>query len=644
MSAHGKRGGFAAAVLALAVLLSMSRGLAASGVGQVNVHLGQEPGTVYLTYSAPTDSAGGVTVTGETGTAAYTALPGWSEDAGKYLYTAALEGLAPDTDYTYEIGGSFTGSFHTAAEEGPFTFAFLTDTQVSAAADARSTGALFTQLNGLEDLAFAYIAGDLTDSIRRESQWELLFQSGGGNAGAGQAFFGSHLIAVAQGNHDNKAFAGHVTAPSAGADAGPVVYSFDYSNVKFIVLNLSNADTREAQADFLRREAAKAKAAGQWVVVGFHQSLYPCGTHIVDSILVSARKFWAPVLAESGVDVVLQGHDHVYARGFVTAAGQNASLSVVRNGYHTGSGAPLYLTGGTSGAAKWYGARSYRPSAGDPLAPAYGFLDVASTLPGKNPWGTDTSQTREQTYTLIHVEGDVMTFSVCMFRYDGANDRMVTEPYLYDSLILRRGDAAQADLAALEALETGDAPAAGFADVAEDAWYARAVDALTELGAWEAAETFGPDGSLTRAELAETLWRLSGQPETEAGDPFPDVGADAPWARAAAWAAESGVVAGLSDGSFAPERTVTRAQLAVMLWRWARVSGLETAAGTGTGTYADWRQVGAWCAPAMSWAVDAGILRGRSGNQLDPNDPVSRAEGAVMLHRLTVLMDTAGTC
>lgn len=641
----GKRGTALALALLLA-LLFVPECLALSGIQQVNAHLGQEPGTVYLTYAAPESSATAVTVTGQAGTTEYTARAVWSEDAGKYLYTAVLEDLSPGTAYTYEIDGDFTGSFRTAAEEGAFTFAFLTDTQVAAAADARSTGALFARLNGLEDLAFAYVAGDLTDSIRRESQWELLFRSGGVNDGAGQEFFAGNLIAVAQGNHDNRTFAGHITAPSAGEDVGPVVYAFDYSNVRFIVLNLSNPDTRQAQADFLRAEVACARAAGQWVVVGFHQSLYPCGTHIVDSILISARTFWSPLLAELGVDVVLQGHDHVYARGFVTGEGKNAGFPVIRNSFHAGSGAPLYLTGGTSGAAKWYGARSYRISAGDPLTPAYGFLDVASTLPARNPWGTDTSQTREQTYTLIQVDGDTMTFSTYMFRYDGKTDRMVTEPYLYDSLILRRDGAAQADLEVLEALEAPEGEeitSAGYADVAEDAWYAGAVNALAQLNALEDGAAFDPDGPLTRAALVTALWRLSGEPETEDVPVFPDVSGSASLADAVSWAAGAGIVSGLSDGTFAPERAVTRDQLAVMLWRWARHAGADTRAGSGTGTYADWRQVGQWCAPAMSWAVDTGILRGRNGNRLAPRDTVSRAEGAVMLYRLVLLTAAAGT-
>ena len=247
---------------------------AAGGVSQVNLHIGQTPDSVYLTYSAPDAAQGAVSVTGPEGMrAAYTAAPVWSDSAGKYLYSARLDDLAPGSFYTYNISGIYTGSFQTPADSGTFTFAFLADPQICFSSDAKATGALFSLLNKRDDLAFTYLAGDLTDSSRNERQWELLFQSGGVNSSAGQSFLGNHLLAVTQGNHDNNSFSGHITVPSAGSDVGPAVYSFDYSNVKFVVLNMNDADTWAAQADLLRREAAAAKANDQWLLVGFHQSL-----------------------------------------------------------------------------------------------------------------------------------------------------------------------------------------------------------------------------------------------------------------------------------------------------------------------------------------------------------------------------------
>ena len=258
---------------------------------------------------------------------------------------------------------------------------------------------------------------------------------------------------------------------------------------------MNHPDTFPAQAEFLRREASEAKRSGKWVVVEFHQSLYSGATHIVDSSITAARKFWSPLLARLGVDVVLQGHDHVYSRGFITGAGTNANLPVIRNAYHAGSGAPLYMTGGESGAVKWYAARNYLISAGDPLTSNYRFLDVNSAVPAQNPWGTNTSQTHEQTYTLIHVDGDIMTFSTYMFRYDGRGDQMITAPYLYDSLILHRGDAARADTAAVADPAQDGIPSAGYIDVPAGAWYACAVNAVSAHGLLD-----GRSESLSRVE------------------------------------------------------------------------------------------------------------------------------------------------
>lgn len=628
------------AALFLGVLLSLLCILpcfAAGGVSQINLHIGQTPDTVYLTYSAPDAAQGAVSVTGPEGMrAAYTAAPVWSDSAGKYLYSAKLDGLVPGSSYTYEIAGAYSGTFQSPADSGAFTFAFLTDPQIGSASDAKATGALFSLLNNRNDLAFTYIAGDLTDSSRSERQWELLFQSGGAHSSAGQSFLGSHLLAVAQGNHDNSSFSGHITAPSAGSDVGPAVYSFNYSNMKFVVLNLNSSDTWAAQADLLRREAAEAKANDQWLVVGFHQSLYSGAAHIIDSGIVSARKFWSPLLAELGVDMVLQGHDHVYARGFVTGTGANADLSVVRNAYHAGSGAPLYMTGGESGAVKWYAARNYRASAGDPLTPHYRFLNVNSAVPAQNPRGTDTNQTHEQTYTLIHVDGDTMTFSTYMFRYDGRSNQMRTAPYLYDSLILRRGDAARGDLAATADPAPDSFPSAGYADVPENAWYAGAVNTVSAHGLLDArpGNRFEPGGSLTRAEAVTALYRLAGMPAASAGAVFPDVPRSSGCYDAVSWAAGAGLVSGMPDGRFAPESGITRAQLVTILYRYAVYSGRSVATGSGIGTYADWRQVGAWCRESLSWAVEDGLLRGKSGNRLAPNDVVTHAEGAVFLQRL----------
>lgn len=161
---------------------------------------------------------------------------------------------------------------------------------------------------------------------------------------------------------------------------------------------------------------------------------------------------------------------------------------------------------------KCYAARSYRVSAGDPLTSNYRFLDVDRAVPALDPWGTDTCQTHEQTYTLIHVDGDTMIFSTYMFRYDGRRDQMMTAPYLYDSLILRRGDTARADMAATAEQAPGGVPSEGYADVPENAWYAGAVNTVSARGLLDvrSESRFAPGESLTRPNWSR---RFTGWPE-----------------------------------------------------------------------------------------------------------------------------------
>lgn len=157
----------ASAILLTALLLITSvvpTCFAAGSVGEVNLHIGQSADTVYLTYTSFDKAAAPVTVTGPLGTNTYPAQSVWSDSAGKYIHQATLTGLTAGTDYTYTLeNGTYSSGFTTAAQTGPFTFAFLTDTQVAFDSDARATAALFDQLNQQDDLAFVYIAGDFTD-------------------------------------------------------------------------------------------------------------------------------------------------------------------------------------------------------------------------------------------------------------------------------------------------------------------------------------------------------------------------------------------------------------------------------------------------------------------------------------------------
>ena len=174
-----------------------------------------------------------------------------------------------------------------------------------------------------------------------------------------------------------------------------------------------------------------------------------------------------------------------------------------------------------------------------------------------------------------------------------------------------------------------------FSDVPSGAYYAEAVRWAVEQGVTNGTGdgTFQPNGSCTRAQLAAFLWRLAGEPESTQDPTFTDVSADAWCAKALRWAAEQGIVTGYADGSFHPDQTVTRIQAVAMLYRYAKAQGMDTTrGGMAVREFDDFAAVPAYALEAAGWAVNAGILRG-AGNRLMPNDPCTRAQIVTFLYR-----------
>lgn len=144
--------------------------------------------------------------------------------------------------------------------------------------------------------------------------------------------------------------------------------------------------------------------------------------------------------------------------------------------------------------------------------------------------------------------------------------------------------------------------------------------------------TFSPDAPMTRAMLVTVLYRLAGMPES-GRNLFTDIPDGAWYADPVAWAAESGIAAGMGDGLFAPEGKISREQLAVMLYRYAKARGLSVTATGDLSAFRDNSGVSGWAAEAVRWAVGAGIISGRGNGVLDPGGEATRAEVAAIIQR-----------
>lgn len=174
----------------------------------------------------------------------------------------------------------------------------------------------------------------------------------------------------------------------------------------------------------------------------------------------------------------------------------------------------------------------------------------------------------------------------------------------------------------------------GFADVPQDNWFADAVKYVSEnkLMNGTSATAFSPNENMSRAMLATVLYRMSGE-TAEADSSFGDVSSSAYYAAAVNWASSKGIVNGTGADAFSPDASITREQLAAMLYRYAA----EPSVSADLSAYTDAVSISPYAEKAVEWCVAKGILSGKSATRLAPQDTATRAECAAMLQRFAAL-------
>lgn len=174
-------------------------------------------------------------------------------------------------------------------------------------------------------------------------------------------------------------------------------------------------------------------------------------------------------------------------------------------------------------------------------------------------------------------------------------------------------------------------------DVGFNDWYHAAADFAVGSGILPANEDgkFQPEKAATRAEIVSALYRANGSRPgklTAKDLPFSDVPGYASYTQALCWAYELGIAGGRDDGTFGGSSSVTRQELAVMLYRCDQLAGQAGASGSLAG-FPDAGSVAGWAREAMTWAVGRGIIAGDAAGRLSPEGKVTRAETAQMLMR-----------
>ena len=181
-----------------------------------------------------------------------------------------------------------------------------------------------------------------------------------------------------------------------------------------------------------------------------------------------------------------------------------------------------------------------------------------------------------------------------------------------------------------------------YTDLDRNGWYHEYVDWVLKNGVMNGVGggLFEPNGETTRAMLVMVLYRMAGAPDMAGRESsFTDVSADSWYGAAVIWASENGIVNGVGGGLFDPDASLTREQMAMMLYRFAGYLGSNTEKRADLSAYGDADAVSAFAQDAMAWAVAESLVNGRSAAELAPKAGATRAELATILFRFAALQN-----
>ncbi|MGN0558593.1 MAG: metallophosphoesterase, partial [Acutalibacteraceae bacterium] len=367
---------------------------------------------------------------------------------GKTACKATVKGLTPDTAYTYSVsldGGNTWSKEYTykTPAQGDFTFGFVGDPQLNNGNEDKNSAVFSSDkttkqgwtdtLNALKERNVSLIAsaGDQVDDTKggSEVQYSELFSP---------EVMQQVPFAAAVGNHDrHNGFLYHYNLPNE-QDVSAIVnaettaaaqevttakgnYFYSYNNALFAVLNDSSypSSTEEAKPyiEAFRQtlsNAVKAYPDYKWLFVQHHKSTESVAQHVADrDIQYYVEAGFEKVMDEFKVDVVLAGHDHVYARTYAMNDGQR--VSDLTNSYENPQGT-IYLTCNTGSGLKYYNIfdteKLYVKDNADYPYLANGLKGSEEYLKGVYPLSTAVAQQDKiPGYTVISVTDDKLTFS-----------------------------------------------------------------------------------------------------------------------------------------------------------------------------------------------------------------------------------------
>ena len=386
-------------------------------------------------------------------------------------------------------------------------------------------------------------------------------------------------VATTIGNHDslNADYSYHFNNPNAtdyGTTQAGGDYYYSYGDGLFIVLNTNNYNVAEHKQAIAEAIASDPDAA--WRIVTIHQDIYGSGLDHSDTDGMILRTQLTPIFDQYDIDVVLQGHDHTYSR------------SKLLYGDGQTHGAYEFQLNADGSDYDWDHAYNTTNNTQIPLSPADGDTAGEALL--------NNFQADNKCYTIETAVGNTVTNPNGTL-YMTANSASGSKYY---ELISTQQDY-------IAERSQNWLPSWSVITLSETSFsidtYQLTADGKTEK--IDSTFTINKTGDgesltapLTRAQAVQRLYDAAGRPAVSTAAGFADVSADASYGKAVAWAKAQGIVKGVTGTAFQPDETITQAQFAAMLTRYAAVKGKAGAS------------VSATPAQGLSYAKSNGLLTG----------------------------------
>lgn len=606
-----------------------------------------------------------------------------SNSPAELVHKAEATELKANTSYFFRVGDkaagiwSETGTFRTAPKNGAFTFIDLADTQAKDEEEAiLSSETLAKAIKTVPNAQFVVHNGDIVDKGIVEDQWNWLL-------GHSQESLLNTTIVPSAGNHEDKNFAFYehfnIQQPEGSAIETGAYYSYPYSNAHFIVLNSNEnseayANFSVEQVEWLKQDVKKAKEEGaEWIIVNIHKGPYTTSNHATDKDILGdngVRNKIAPLMAELGIDFVMQGHDHIYARTKPIkkdgTAAHTTKITEQLNGkeieYTVNPDGSIYLIPATAGPKVYF--KNQKPELGDRYydlferaeenhAAKYGFDGDRTDRPKRG---------QVQNFVGITIDGNKLT----AVTYEIDQNLNNAEPFIIDQFGIIKQKSTPPVTTPVTPPVTGPVvtpaptpapttpatpspspvptpgtggggtsnpvPATSFTDD-KGHWAEENIKKAVANGLITGYEdnTFRPDKIVNRAEFVTILGRALSLNSTDNAVAFKDMDNIPSWARDhVEKAVQAGIITGYADQTFGPAKELNRAEMIAMIMR---AAGIKPDSNAAIG-FADANEIPAWALPYVATARQIGLTSGVGGNRFAPLKSTTRAEAITIILKM----------